>query len=373
MSKKKTTEEFKQEVLDLVGNEYTVLEEYVNNKTGLKIRHNRCKNEYHVTPNEFLSGNRCPFCSKRKRKNIKIFKQEVFDLVGDEYTVLGKYENSQTKIKIRHNICGNEFLMKPNSFQQGQRCPICAKQRMIKRNIQYRESTESYKNKLKIMTNNTITFIDEYKNCMTETLHKCNICGHIWKIRPNNIQQGHRCPKCNGNKSTIKNTEKYIQEVFDLIGDEYTVLGEYINNHTKILMKHNKCNNEYYVRPTNFLQGQRCPICKRSKGEEIITSLLDEWGYKYETQVSFPDCKYKLPLRFDFKIFLNEDKFILLEYNGKQHYEKLSYIYQEYFEDQQIRDNIKNEYCKNKKISFYIIRYDEDLEKRLKEILDRKE
>jgi len=125
-----------------------------------------------------------------------------------------------------------------------------------------------------------------------------------------------------------KTTEEFKQEVFSLVQDEYEVLGDYINNRTKILIKHNKCGNNYYVRPNDFLQGYRCPYCQRSKGEEIIEEYLKKHNIPYETQVSFEDCKNILPLKFDFKIY-NKDKtkFILLEYNGKQHYKKLSHIY----------------------------------------------
>ena len=55
------------------------------------------------------------------------FKKEVFNLVGDEYTVLGDYVNNKVKILMRHNVCGNEYTTRPNDFQQGHRCPICLK------------------------------------------------------------------------------------------------------------------------------------------------------------------------------------------------------------------------------------------------------
>ena len=35
-----------------------------------------------------------------KKKTTKEFKQEVYDLTNDEYTVIGEYINSKTKINI---------------------------------------------------------------------------------------------------------------------------------------------------------------------------------------------------------------------------------------------------------------------------------
>lgn len=42
MANKKTHEEFISEVYNLVRTEYSVLTKYINNKTKIKIRHNNC-------------------------------------------------------------------------------------------------------------------------------------------------------------------------------------------------------------------------------------------------------------------------------------------------------------------------------------------
>lgn len=89
--------------------------------------------------------------------------------------------------------------------------------------------------------------------------------------------------------------------------------------------------------------------------------------YKYQDD-SFQDCKYKKVLPFDFKI-INKDSFILLEYDGEQHYKPI------YGEDrlklQQKRDQIKNNYCKKNNIKLYRIPYTDfnNIEDKLKEIL----
>jgi len=301
MSKRKTTKEFKQDVFDLVGDEYTVLGEYINTDTKILMKHNICKYEYYVTPNHFLRGTRCPKCFGSLRKTTKEFKQEVFNLVKNEYIVLGEYINNRTPILIKHNTCKNEFLMRPYDF----------------------------------------------------------------------INFNHRCPKCANKKvqkKLTKSTKQFEQEIYNLVGNEYEIKGKYINCHTKISILHKTCGNIYEVSPTRFLGGTRCPYCKRSKGEEIIEKFLKFHNIKYKTHISFSDCKYKRVLSYDFQIFLKDGNFILLEYNGKQHYEN-TFGYQEEFEVQQIRDQIKMNYCKKKGIPLYIIRYDENIEEKLEKIL----
>ena len=58
MSRRKTIEEFKQGVYNLVGNEYTVKSNtYVNAHTKLLIRHNKCGYEWKVTPFSLIKDN----------------------------------------------------------------------------------------------------------------------------------------------------------------------------------------------------------------------------------------------------------------------------------------------------------------------------
>lgn len=62
-----------------------------------------------------------------RRKTHEEFIQEVESLVKDEYAVLGNYQGTTTKIKMRHNLCRHEYIVMPSSFLQGNRCPKCSK------------------------------------------------------------------------------------------------------------------------------------------------------------------------------------------------------------------------------------------------------
>jgi 5-methylcytosine-specific restriction endonuclease McrA len=63
---KKSDEQFKSEVFDLVGNDYEVLSRYNNDRTKVTMKHVRCEYQYEVTPSHFLQGRRCPNCSVRR-------------------------------------------------------------------------------------------------------------------------------------------------------------------------------------------------------------------------------------------------------------------------------------------------------------------
>lgn len=57
-------------------------------------------------------------------------------------------------------------------------------------------------------------------------------------------------------------TEEVRSAMWDLVGDEYTMLGEYVNATTPIMVRHNKCKREYSVRWGNFKHGKRCALCR---------------------------------------------------------------------------------------------------------------
>jgi hypothetical protein len=139
MPKKVDTESFKEKVREMYGDEYTVLSPYVNVKTNVLIRHNsdNCDNfTYEISPNHFLSGRTCRKCYAKRFKSVIVpkkrtteeFKKSVYDLVGDEYKVLGEYEGSRKQILLEHNApnCKCTFYVTPENFLiKNRRCPIC--------------------------------------------------------------------------------------------------------------------------------------------------------------------------------------------------------------------------------------------------------
>lgn len=106
---------------------YSLIEgKYVNARTHLKIRHNKCSYEYKVTPDKFRQGKRCPFCAGNVKRSQKEFEDLVHDLGGGDYVVLGTYINAQEDILMKHTVCGHLFYVRPGHFvNSGSRCTAC--------------------------------------------------------------------------------------------------------------------------------------------------------------------------------------------------------------------------------------------------------
>lgn len=200
--RKKTTEEFKKEVFDLEGDLYTVKSNYESSSKKIIMSHNECGMEYSVSPNSFLKGRRCPNCNgnKAKQKTTESYKKEVYELVNDEYTVLGEYINRPTPILMRHNKCGREYKVSPGNFLYSSRCVQCYYEdsrldiEVVTENISKHLGT-SYK------------LVSEYKGAdnKVDLLHRD--CGKVTSVRYTDIIQHHSgCKYCNKSRG-----EEYVE------------------------------------------------------------------------------------------------------------------------------------------------------------------
>ena len=302
--------------------EYIIIDEldFYSRKSRIKLKHS-CGYIYETSIESLILGSKCPKCSineraKKRTKTTDKFKEEVFNIVGNEYEVIGEYSNSLKKIDIRHNICGNVFSMRPASFLHG-------------------------------------SSIGKKSN-------------------------GYRCPICEIDlkisraKKRTKTTDKFKEEVFNIAGNEYEVIGEYALANEKIEFKHNECGNSFLMTPNKFLQNRRCPICSyKSLNEEFLSNYLTSIGVKFEREVTYDDLFDVCKLRYDFKIYYGENDFFLLEYNGLQHYKSIKYYGgDDAFRKRIDHDNMKENYAKKNNIDFYIIKYGSNIKKEIDKILD---
>lgn len=193
---KKSTTQFIKKVSDLTDNEYTVVGEYVNSKTKIELKHNICNNTWLVVPSNFLRGTRCVYCSGRKKKDTQSFKEEIFKLYREEYSVIGEYINSQTKIEFTHNVCGGRFSTIPNNLLRGSGCPHCFGTP--------RKTTSIFRKEVFSSTNGEYELMSEYIDAHTKTTIKHNICELVYNVTPHSFLKGSRCPKCNESKGEKK-------------------------------------------------------------------------------------------------------------------------------------------------------------------------
>lgn len=360
--KRKTNEEFVNEVFALTNGAYEVLSEYKNAITKVRFIHHciSCNNfRFEMTPNDFLMGKRCSKCSGVYRRTHKEFVSEVESIFGkDTYEFLGSFKNIKSPITTKHLKCG--YTWNPiasiliDKKKSKPPCPYCNWGSKIL-------NTDSFKDLIFNIVKNEYEVLGEYINSDTKVKMRHVTCGHIYDVSPYCfIHMNNRCPNCFGGVRKTQN--EFEEKIYEIVGDEYIVLGNYINYHTKILMKHNidGCNRIFEVSPSSFIRGNtRCSCGKFSKGEYKIGKILQSNNIKYSSQYMFDDCKNVNSLRFDFAIFdKNNTLKYLIEYDGEQHFRSVEYWGgDDYFNYTKLNDQIKNNYCKEKSIGLYRIPY----------------
>jgi uncharacterized protein with PIN domain len=302
---KTTTELYKAKVFDLAGDEYTVLGTYTNANTKISFRHNKCGSEISMRPYLFINGTRCRKCFiESRRRTQSQFEDEVRKLVADEYRVIGDYVASGTKIEIQHNKCGYSYMVTPAHFLNGTRCPQCFGA--------HKKSAEQFKHQVYELVGDEYTFLGAYTTAISKipVLHR--LCGKEYSVLPNDFIKGKRCPYCYGN--IRKTTEEFKQSVRDKYGEEYLVIGEYKNNRTKIELKHTVCGHKYSASPDNVLAGYGCPRCAGNiqwTTDDFKKFVEEQEGTNYEVLGEYINSKTKLMMRhvscgFEFKTTLDE-------------------------------------------------------------------
>lgn len=119
------------------------------------------------------------------------------------------------------------------------------------------------------------------------------------------------------------------------------------------------CGAQQKISTCNLTQGisTRCVTCSmknnQSKGVKKIEKILIDNKIQYKTEHTFKDCKYKNKLRFDFYL---PDYNCCIEYDGEQHFKENS-LFRDSLLTVQLRDNIKNQYCKNNNIKLIRVPY----------------
>lgn len=184
---------------------------------------------------------------------------------------------------------------------------------------------------------------------------KCD-CGNICYVSTNYLRNGEK--KSCGCLTAI-DRKKSLQDKIQLVGEKF---GKLLVLERNLDSAHWKCQcdcgNIIFVRTSSLKDGNTssCGKCAHSKGEAIITKLLQENGIKFEREKTFEDCKNpntNRKLRFDFYV---DDRY-LIEFDGEQHFFEQDKTKFEPLEEIQRRDRMKDEWCTNNNIQLLRIPY----------------
>ena len=296
---------------------------------------------------------------KTPEEYIQECKIKGYDLPIEDYV------NAKTEIKHKCKY-GHTYSQTPDSHLHGYGCSKCAiKKRIVNNKGKTAKRTpKQYIQECKIKGYDLP--IEDYIDNNTKIKHKCKN-GHIYEQRPRVHLQGQGCKYCYGNFK--KTPKQHLQECktkgYDLPIEDY--------KGSRIKIKYEcKKGHVYKQRPDTHSGSypSSCPICNESRGEQYILNYLDKNKIKYIPQKKFQDLKDNKKLSYDFYL---PDYNILIEYQGKQHYESIDYFGGENtFKKQQIHDNLKREYAKDNGYKLLELKYTLDTQELVDRYLERR-
>jgi hypothetical protein len=323
---------------------YEMIGEYVNSSVLVKLI---CDSGhiFSIRPNNFNNGQRCSVCSGKNREYAKSSMVEL--LYKEGYMHKSEYINSNTKMKL---LCpeNHEWNVTPNDFKKGIRCPKCG-------NKCKEQSKQDFIN---LVEECSYTLHEEYTGVMNRVLLECDR-GHKYRTRPNDFKKGYRCKKCY--------TENVIQKSFEgfkfiLNENGYKLKDDYINSTTKIYIICPE-GHDWYVAPNDFINhNTRCPHCQGSSGQrrlqEFLTKHIDrDVVYNdrktldgLELDIYYPDLKIAVEYQGDYwhtlpmALIRDKRKRMLCEKKNI----KLIEVWEKYYVTDE--DNINNEVLENIKL-----------------------
>ena len=214
-------------------------------------------------------------------------------------------KKNKTHIKFQHccDACNNTiFLQTYGQLRQNRRCPICGKRKGII-NAKQTLLEGNYKKFQKEITKLTekeyeLIGIESVKNGKQnfKFRHICLDCENHEFIRTiTDFRRGRRCPCCAKKQQYSlkrKTTTDFKNEIFSLVGDEFSLESEYgKNNSEKVLIKHNICNTKFWIAANNFRNRCSCPACNESNGESKIRRFLESKNIEFQNQKNFQRFK----------------------------------------------------------------------------------
>ena len=312
-----------------------------------------------------------------KDEKTKIFIRKALRKHGDRYDYSNVvYVKSSKKVEIICRVKGHKpFPIKPNDHLQLHGCKSCA---VEKRANKRRKTKDEFIREARKVHGDKYDYSKvKYKNANTNIIIICPIHGDFPQTPNQHLNYG--CKKCGFIKTGLSrrsNKEIFIKKARKLHGDKYDYSKvNYVNERTEIIII---CpiHSDFPQTPHNHLGGQGCPKCNDNfKGEITIENYLMKNNIKFEAQKRFKDCKDKRPLPFDFYIpYYN----LCIEFDGEGHFQTIKRskrMTKEQTEENlklvQKHDKIKTDYCKNNGINLLRIKYDENVEEKIKIKLDK--
>lgn len=391
MGKQLTHDEFINRVKENNSGNYTFLGKYKNSVTKISTRCNTCTHVWDARPSDIMRGHGCPVCAG---KVILVGYNDLCTAAPDicdewNYEKNQDFTPEQVTLKSDKRVwwkcrtCGHEWLSIVSNRTKGHGCPECAKVKnglnYVKRKIAQRGSLADSRPDLLLEWDYEKNTTDPLEVCVTSNSKfwwKCDQ-GHSWMAPVYVRNNGCGCRVCahdvitqnSVNTRLLKNgsfADHYPQfikywdfELNDKTCYEVTQKSKYVAN-----WRCPDCGYSWTDRVGTVAKSTGCPNCalhrKYSAIQQMTESYIDKkyrYIIKHEKDCSiYPrNPKTNYPMPYDNEVILFDNKRLIIEVHGQQHYKINIFVEksakekgispQEEFEYIQWKDAYKKQYA----------------------------
>lgn len=253
----------------------SLLKEKSTTPTIQKYKCQNCGKEYVATSyaTDTLFG--CPRCNEKSSEQELLGK--IFEKYG--YELKDEYRALNTPVSVLHKKCGQQLLIKPKSFlYENVRCACESRMTFHEVKCQIEESNQY----------ELLEFTSLYDPCKIRS----KFCGHIFDVRCQQFLKIPRCRICFPNTITA---ERMAERIQSWTNGEYEMVGEYVDQNTKIKILHHKCGRIMEYMPKHFNRNAKCPFCNNIYMEQWnkMFQLLCAYKAEYNSMEISIECVYK--------------------------------------------------------------------------------
>ncbi|MDD4157501.1 MAG: hypothetical protein PHY08_13130 [Candidatus Cloacimonetes bacterium] len=324
--------------------------EYINAKTKLDIIDSEGF-KYSITLDNLLSNKKPDIVSSYNPHSIDNIKH--FLMLNNSKSVLmtEKYINKDQLLDFKC-ICDNEYKAKVDKVinRNKLKCNECSvKERGFNHRIPFDTVVSKFNER------GLTPLFNNYNSCYERLLCE-NELGYIGLLSYHKLSNGDLFDIVSKhNPYSIENIKNFI--ILNNLTCKLESI-KYLNAKEDLSFKC-ECGDTYKTSWRVFMtyMNDRCPKCSsmQSGYARILEDYLKENKFSYDKEFTFSDCRDKKVLRFDFIVYI-DDNFVLIEVDGETHFIP-SWQGEKGLKEQQRRDEIKNNYCKNNKIRLIRISY----------------
>ena len=231
----------------------------------IKKHCDKCNNDYYISNQAIKDGWGCTYCDESMDKT-KLLKRLIKNIGEDEFEFRTTTITKRKRLVLYHKTTNRELTTNFSKFLYGNSKHYCTL------SITRKEAEKRIKKHKHFK-------LIEYAGVSKPAKIYHDVCGQTFEVSQFDIFTNR--PTCRCCETQHFDLEKFKQQVKDLVGDEYEILGyqrEDVSSTVIATIKHNKCGTIKTYKAWNFLTGERCTKCRSLIRKEYLEEMLKKYS-----------------------------------------------------------------------------------------------